>query len=1453
MKRKFLVLFLIFASIFVCFGVKTDVDTIYAQNNVTVLESSDYRLKSDYLNFYSVTSSNFTFSNNGGELSGNELSKAFDRNYSTSFKSAQDNNVSYIDPETNQSKPNFINVIDVSFKKAITLNRIIYASENGTTRGYPTELNLYYNNGNGYELIDNFISTPSTNFVIFDFGKSIEMQKFRFEYVKVTTSHKYIATAKEIIFLQPENDLFEIYQNLFTDYTQTTLNEKCNTYELVCEYENKLKQNINFENISLNLERAKQVALGKIVFNPKREFSTKKDAQNSIFQYGDIASYCRNNLQMSSFGTNRQVTGILSTPNTVITIYVEAGEDDPLPKIRFSQHMGSWRKWLGGELQLQLGVNTFTTPNFKHTDYTVDVALGGPIYLCNPYTNLTQSENVKVYIEGGEFYPVLREDTNENRYKFELSEYSKLVEDDPENIVDLTEIVTDHAIITVDATKANELYKNYSPNLAVTNWNSYMDKLLEFGGVTQDETNPIFDERNLHVNFNIRLVQPWAGAAAFAYTEHVGVYKSWQGALILGSGFGWGVSHEIGHMVDNVNRTIGETTNNMYAKYNETALEKANSRGEFSKTLETLSNDLTFNDTEYFNSNRYNFLIWWYIECWHKGYWGDLENCYRGINLTLQQFINNDEELKAKIASLTKTEKQVFYSSIVTGIDMSYYFDRWGYSVTNNAETDPVFKIIDASSEFKELINKAVSAGFVDNSKQYKLWYQTNTAYHNTNQTPAYSSSTVVSIKNVSKTSAGYNIFINHEYNENHLGYEILEGDDENGYKVIGFTYGSSFLEETIYDDGYNPSYKIVAIDNTFNSSKISEKKQVEENTDVVCKIGDTSYSSLLSAVESASDNDVILMVKSTTSVNLTITKNLTITLLDGVSTDVVISKIEAGNFITISSGVTLKLIGFENYKLILNGNNFSQSGSLLSVAGVVKSQYVIFENNFSTNNGGAVLMQGNSKNSTFENCIFRNNIAKNGSVFYCDFANSNAVFSNCSVLNNTSTQDGIIANKGNLTLNYCEIKNNISQTGTIKNYAGGILNVDNCVVSGNTAKFGAGFHIDGYTNIKNSQILNNIASEHGGGVYYSTNVAVRKLIIENTNFENNNSKSGKDIVILSGKLTLKSTNFITNSEINILGGEVEVSSNSNINSVINIKYGANLVLNGNLFQNFENCTFKFIDFKSGMKVLSCLNYNLTEQDCKNVKVDSDKLALQLEENTIFAFSNNITLTLNINGVVKVYNYNYGDSVVLNFDEFQQEYASKFIDENGNTYLFNETLILFKDITLTAQISNKIKIMFDDNGNIQTNYYLPNSEFVLPNINKTGNNKVIGWENNDELYFVGQKSIALKDTTYNAVFERYLKLVLIDNNEIIFEDYYEYGTKIDLSKLSKVENLNYWSLNGEKIKNSLVITGDTTLIAKHKPDNLAIYVGITFAVMIYISLILYIALKKRRLTRKKNN
>lgn len=1397
MRKKIFIGLLLLMSLIL--GIPFASSVVHAESSSTViLQSDDYKLDRDYLDFYAVGSKHFSYSNNGDSSNGKVLANAFDGNANTYFESKSEN------------VNGFVNSIEVVFDRAVNLDRLIYGAEKGTTRGYPTTLEVYYKTTADWILINDYETSETTNFVLFNLGQTLSVKEIKLNFKVVSKKHRYTATAREIYFLQPENTCFEDYANLFTDYAETTLNSKYSSIESLNNFEKQVKENINFSGENEKLERAKSVAYGKIYFNGTNEFSTNSSAYNVIERYGDTASYARNTLQLTSFGTNRQVTGLLAYAGDTVTVYVSADVGDPLPKIRFSQAMGHWRSWLGGEQQLKLGKNTFVVPNFSHSDYTVSVPMGGSIYIVNPYTEEQQSSNVKVYIEGGYSYPIFKSGMDEKEYISNLQIYANKCNSDS-NIIDITEIVSDHAIVTVNATRASEIFATYSPNTSVTKWSEFMDKLLIFAGIPQDESDPLFNEKNLYIRHNLRIAQPWTGAFMYAGGEHVGVLQGSQNVLIYGSGFGWGVAHELGHALDNSKRTIGETSNNMWAKYNEAMIEGVGTRGDFASSTSALTNDNTYNSQSFFNSNRYNYLVWWYLETWQEGYWGKLENCYRGINATLNNFYSEYPDVKSKVNAMTETERQVFYSSIITGVDLTYYFDRWGYTIRNK-DTDPVFRENTVSEAYKEVRNIANASEYVNDQFSPKLWYQTNTA-HKENFDSVYTSDTQVYIDSVTKTSSGYNIFIKNNEPNGHLGYEILEGSESSGYKVIGFSYSKAFVDTTEYPDGYIPTYKVVAVDKAFGESATSVAKSISINTEVVCKVGETGYTSLISAIKDAGSGDTIYLLKSFSSPSIIIDKEVIISIDESVTGDITISKIQSGNLFEVGSGGSLKISGNGDKYIVLNGNTFSQKGALIYTQGKIDVSYVKLINNQNTGNGGAIYMAvaNRSITSCIENVIISNNIANIGSAFYSDRPESKVNIISSQITNNKSLSEGIIKNKGTLSLNDCVIQGNSTINGVVFNYDGGILNVTECEISNNTAQTGAGLYIDGLTTITDTTISNNIASQTAGGLYYSSNVKSRTMKLIGVTFDGNKANNLLSDMYISG-ISVELDNVETRglSKIELYGGTLRIKNNCNLNSMFVINSGSDLTILGEMFQGVDTCMFDVINFVDKMIIMSAKDYNLEDTDISKLHSDNG-LIFSKSQNTIIASHGKVILSITIGDNAQKVTYSYGEDVTLNFVVSGNKYIEKYVGEDGSEYLQGSNFVLTENTSLVAVVKNKMKVTFVDSSTTHSEYYIPYSIINLPNWSSK-DTILKAWICEDLSYFAGQDYVVTDNVEFVAKYEKLLQFIIKDSkNKVLYEKYVEYGEVVDISTLSLGEYT--YLFNGEKVSGNVRITNDTMLVA----------------------------------------
>ena len=143
---------------------------------------------------------------------------------------------------------------------------------------------------------------------------------------------------------------------------------------------------------SIILKRANDIADGKTVVSSTLFIPERKGA----------ASDHAKEVHMKWFATDRQPTGLWTSPGEEITIFVEAGPNDPMPKIMFTQHISDCHE--EKVVQLRRGCNVITTPVI-HNDFSTykvpTVEPGGLFYIINPYTKEEQSDKVKLYIFGG--------------------------------------------------------------------------------------------------------------------------------------------------------------------------------------------------------------------------------------------------------------------------------------------------------------------------------------------------------------------------------------------------------------------------------------------------------------------------------------------------------------------------------------------------------------------------------------------------------------------------------------------------------------------------------------------------------------------------------------------------------------------------------------------------------------------------------------------------------------------------------------------------------------------------------------------------------------------------------------------------------------------------------------------------------------------------------------------
>lgn len=1326
----------------------------YSESNTKKIEvgavsDNEGILNEAYLNEYSYSTdtnnpihiTNYTASGNSGW--GNILSRAFDRNWNTFWETGK------------QNETGFVNNIIVTFNDIANIDRFIYAvrQDGYNGRGYPKKMSVYVSTSldqNDFVPVGVAESNVTMSKVIFQFDKEYQARRIKLEFNEIhgDTGLRY-ASASEIIFLKSEGEAVNTLYDIFEDYKYSKFKSEY-THADVRDILKAVKNTVAYNERDLvkNLyNRAESIVDGTLVIDENRELTTGGDIP-TIGRYGDIVNYAQGELKMIWQGTNRQATGIAASEKDKLVVYVECEEGDPLPAITFTQHIGHWSRWCGGWYQLKPGINYVSVPNLYDSSWGTPTNPGGPIYLVNPYTEKEQSANVKIYIEGGYTFPVFRTGEDVQEYKDELGEYLDNYAENPAVLNDLTELVGNRVILTLTSTMADKYYLSgdTSPQATVDGWDNYLKQLYEFAGVTFDSSEERYDERVHYLNVNIRVMQPWA--AAYAFGEHVGIQKGgeWEHAAFRGNSFGWGHSHELGHMMDIGERTWTETTNNMWAQFNKTFIMNEGARGNFAGFWEVMVPD----DAERiaFHKRASDALPWWMIESRFPGFWANFENCYRYEN---RQGITNVSEL------------HVYFASIASGIDLTYYFERMGFYWN---EGNPFNGYQNASSQYKTAMQNAIREGrIVEN--QLKLWYAEPYSYNYMikygDELGIYNGSQQFQILNISKSGdSNYSLILPEISGIEHLGFEVLRSINGEDYKVVGFTYNRYFVDKNVPQDSTNVKYKIVAYDRLLNKSNESEAMGVVSKP--IAELNGHQYNSIKDAVLRANADDIIYLLDSTYESGIEIQKNITI---QPKNKDITISINDNKVLFSVFPGVKLSLKGNGENNLILDGINMTRVHALIYSRGDVYVYENVIVQNVNRNNGiGGVFELNQGTIKIHSGAVFRDNKAVKGAIIGTrSGGNSNIIIDGAEIYENYADNGAVVYSNGYVQILNSNIHDNEAKYGGAAfNDAGAVTTIKNSMFSRNMAIEGGALWLDGSTNIdeNTTRFLENEA-ERGGAIYAHNNGGGRKLSIKNAYFENNIAYQGEAIFakgvvdIGEGNTTIE---FVGNR--NNIGGTIYIGENSNV--------------------NIKTTSFKLLGsvYLAEGKILNFTNALNVENSLFDFDIYTDKRNIN---DVIIHFATPMEQVIGIKGVVYIHNR----IATIDYDESGQNVIVKSFKYNVD--VVDEEIV--KNHTIVA-----------------------GEEFELPKANGKFGYRFIGWEVSGEIYQPGNKVVILDDTTITAKYVKEYTLVLDDDRKINVI----LGEVVDLGMLDSEFGYEFkgYFLDGKYYKGEITIDNE---ILRHAVNN----------------------------------
>lgn len=521
-----------------------------------------------------------------------------------------------------------------------------------------------------------------------------------------------------------------------------------------------------------------------------------------------------------------QPLGVVALRNNQITIYADIKEPTKgkLSLIRTQYH--EFTEYKDRELVdiiLVPGRNIFTMPRLNSTT----TSQGGSLYVS--YIGDTQAA-IKLQIVGGTKIPTLDLTVVDNTtatkdkirdYVTELNAYmveNPLTEStDNLNPKNMTEIGTPDVLLSVPAKVVYDSLSKIGDIEAQTQrlldtvivWKGllklhYQDIL----GLEEGATNPINElpKSRQNIRYNEMVI---AKAFMYAASGHIGIGYGSAGALVSQDNtskegaFGWGINHEIGHVINSASYMIVEVTNNLFALFNQTS-DGAKSRLEDSHIYNKAYEKIVSGDSGLASNVFVTLAMFWQLHLAFDGNnnTADFTKFYKELNRAFREDSH---------AGKSNFDRFARISSDVSNKDLTEFFTAWGLPITEETKGYMASKT-----------NKAKKIQYLnDTAYRYKVGGgKSNTSF---TFTPTAKAEKEKDANGNELNDISIKIELPPLPNDM-LGYEIRQvtGTDEN---IVGFVTNDStnptanitFVDTKVYNN-LSYSYKIVPYDLLLNA-----------------------------------------------------------------------------------------------------------------------------------------------------------------------------------------------------------------------------------------------------------------------------------------------------------------------------------------------------------------------------------------------------------------------------------------------------------------------------------------------------------------------------------------------------------------------------------------------------------------------------------------------------------
>ncbi|WP_332649054.1 NPCBM/NEW2 domain-containing protein [Lysinibacillus sp. 54212] len=703
--------------------------------------------------------------NNGGHYASAVIENAIDENVNTYW-------------ETNTSNSaHFTNEVEVEFKEAVTLNRIVYGARPSDRKGFAEEFEIYSSQtskGDTYELVSKGKQNMVTGLVEAKFAPAT-FKRVKFKFKK---SNQNWATLSELAFYR-EDPVQEKIINLFTNGLMNELKPEFASLSVINQLEAEAATHPLKEQLQVHLHIAKDVL---------NNSNVSTEAIVTASQRGNSSTEAREH-QIARTSFSLDTFGKYVVPGETIQVFVDADKNGVMPNLVLGQIADDKNGWIR-RYSLKPGLNTITAPSYDNMKPAV-------VYIENPALPNQQAYAPNARLVGGTAFPVYYHGkTDLAAFEKELEAYvANMSTNDqdfangiPKGVVyNVAELVSENNTISTTAAGALKGIQELKPTGktvadTMNDWESMWKEFQTISGYTAND-------RRFNAKFTSRVFTkgPYAWSD-WGYTGYNGgnstrrddgFFKQIVKPFGVPGNDGWAYFHEWGHNINNSSMEHGEITNNLYSVI-------------LRKKFENSNNDRVDWNTLYkrFSGETVNHGFWTYLGILEQVQYYYGEDSYGKASRIARE--NPDGVMNGLGSNL---QRLVVGLSLATETDLTVFFEDWGY--------------VTATDKMKEKV-----AHLPKPSVKLQYMHSVGRGYEGS----GFSNDANVTVHALKANKEKNEITITYDIDAANkdaaMGYEILRDG-----KVVGYTTNLSFVDKNV--DVTTPhTYEIVAYDKKLNSLK---------------------------------------------------------------------------------------------------------------------------------------------------------------------------------------------------------------------------------------------------------------------------------------------------------------------------------------------------------------------------------------------------------------------------------------------------------------------------------------------------------------------------------------------------------------------------------------------------------------------------------------------------------